>query len=95
MEACAAGHFTKFERFLGKQEFTAGSVPTAGDFPLWEMLDQVLLTARPAPSGLSSCVRTSVCACVRACVLSSVCVCAYVRMCVCAYGRTFVCACSI
>lgn len=36
----AAGHYTKFAAFLGDKPYTVGDQPTAGDFHLWEMLDQ-------------------------------------------------------
>ena len=34
--------FAKFEGWLGQQKslYTAGATPTAGDFHLWEMIDQ-------------------------------------------------------
>ena len=47
------GHATKFESFLGGRSYFAGEELTAGDFHVWEMLDQHALMAKraglPAP----------------------------------------------
>uniref|UniRef100_A0A7S0IWP0 glutathione transferase n=2 Tax=Calcidiscus leptoporus TaxID=127549 RepID=A0A7S0IWP0_9EUKA len=51
----ANGHFSKFEGFLCDQ-YSAGAAPTAGDFHLWEMLDQhvMMAAALSLPSPLES-----------------------------------------
>lgn len=48
-------NYTKFEGFLGEQAYFATSTPTAGDFHVWEMLDQHEMMASRAglPSPLA------------------------------------------
>lgn len=56
MEKTASGHFDKFEGFYGEKLFCAGSEPTAGDFHVWEMIDQheIMAKAQGLPSLLDS-----------------------------------------
>merc|ERR1712216_499153 len=48
LENAVKSSYTKFEAWLTQQGtvYTAGSNPTAGDFHLWEMVDQLELLAR-------------------------------------------------
>jgi len=45
MKSISSSHYDKFSRFLGDKPFFAGQSPTAGDFHVWEMLDQHELMA--------------------------------------------------
>lgn len=55
LRAISSSHYDKLDRFLGEKPFFAGGRPTAGDFHVWEMLDQHELMAANAslPSPLS------------------------------------------
>jgi len=54
--AAPSAAYDRFSRFLGAKQFFAGSRPTAGDFHIWEMLDQHELMASSAglPSPLEA-----------------------------------------
>jgi len=48
LRAISSSHYDKFSKFLGDKPFFAGDSPTAGDFHVWEMLDQHELMAAQA-----------------------------------------------